>query len=195
MRRVVKNIGSEIVSNKLKYTKGSSANNRKIADILFVEQKKFCAYTDEFLSRSDAMDIEHFNPTFKGTSDDNYNNWFLVKHQWNREKASKWHQFQPVLHPTADDFEERIIYIEGDCFAKSEEDVEAKNLIALLNLDDLVLADNRKKYIARKADEMNAFGMDAYTFFSFLINDDPVRVLYLRAINESFNIDIWEMLL
>ena len=68
-----------------------------VAKILLDEQKKFCAYTDEYVSRTDAKDIEHFNPTLKGTPEDNYYNWFLVKHQWNKEKSYKWQEFQPIL--------------------------------------------------------------------------------------------------
>lgn len=86
MRRAIKYPDSKIVEKNLNYISGNSTNNKKIADLLFEEQKKFCAYTDEYISRTDAADIEHFNPTLKDTHDDNYNNWFLVKHQWNKEK-------------------------------------------------------------------------------------------------------------
>ncbi|HMR86944.1 MAG TPA: HNH endonuclease domain-containing protein [Saprospiraceae bacterium] len=86
MRRQVKSQNSEIQQKGLVYP-----NNRtQIANILFAEQKGFCAYTEEYIERTDAEDIEHFNPTLKGTDDDGYENWFLVKHQWNSEKSTKW---------------------------------------------------------------------------------------------------------
>lgn len=194
MRKAFKNPDSKIVTEKLNYVSGNSTNNKKIAEILFDEQKKFCAYTDEYISRTDAKDIEHFNPTLKGTAQDNYNNWFLVKHQWNKEKSYKWEEFQPILHPTANDFEDRIIYVSGDYIFKSDADVEAKNLISLLKLNDAGLADKRKKYISRKASEISAFGLDANTFFSVLINEDTCQVSYLRAIKEEFGIDIWAII-
>ncbi len=194
MRRAVKKPDSKVTTDRLSYISGNSANNKKIADILFDEQKHFCAYTDEYISRTDAKDIEHFNPTVKGTPQDNYDNWFLVKHQWNKEKSYKWNKYQPVLHPTADDFEERIIYESGDYFTKSELDMEAKNLISLLQLDDTGLADKRKRYIKRKREEIKLFGQGVFPFFSTLINDDTCQVSYLRAIKEEFGIDIWQML-
>lgn len=123
MRKAHKYPDSKIVTDKLRYVSGNSTNNKKIADILFEEQKKFCAYTDEYISRTDAKDIEHFNPTLKDNAQDDYHNWFLVKHQWNKEKSYKCNDFQPILHPTATDFEERIIYINGDYIAKSNSDV------------------------------------------------------------------------
>src|SRR4051812_24946400 len=105
MRRLFKNPNSKILKDNIKYISGNSEKNRVIAEILFEEQRKFCAYTDEFISRTDARDIEHFNPTLKDTEGDNYENWFLVKHQWNMEKSYKWKEYQPVLSPLAEDFE------------------------------------------------------------------------------------------
>ncbi len=194
MRRALKNVDSEIIKNRLKYITGNSSNNKRIADLLFVEQKKFCAYTDEYMGRTDARDVEHFDPTVKDTPDDGYYNWFLVKHQWNKEKSYKWKKYQPILHPTAEDFEERIVYADGDYIANSESDVEAANTISLLKLDDPALADERKRYIARKREEIKLFEQNENAFFSALIDVDPSRVSYLRAIKEEFGVDIWEML-
>ena len=57
-------------------------------------------------------------------------------------KSYKWKNYQPILHPTAEDFEERIIYLDGDYIAKSNEDIEAQNLISLLKLDDAIIKQN-----------------------------------------------------
>lgn len=195
MRKARKFPDSKILAGKLSYIPGNSANNKKIREILLEEQKQFCAYTDEYISRTDARDIEHFNPTLKGTPQDNYHNWFSVKNQWNKEKSYKWENLQPVLHPTAIDFEERVIYIDGDYIAGSDLDTEAINVIALLKLDDTALADNRKRYIKRKREEIKAFCQDATTFFTILVNADPCQVSYLRAIKEEFGVDIWQTLI
>lgn len=194
MKRAIKILDSKITLLNLRYISGNSYNNKRIASILFNEQSKFCAYTDEFLSRTDAKDIEHFNPTLKDTLQDGYNNWFLVKHQWNKEKSYKWDKYQPVLHPTANDFEERIIYVNGDYIANSEKDYEAINLIKLLKLDDAGLAEKRKKYIARKIEEMRIFDENPESFFSTLLKSDPCQVSYIRAIREEFGIDILHLL-
>lgn len=194
MRKVLKNPNSKILADGLMYVSGDSNNNKKIATVLLSEQKKICAYTDEYISRTDAKDIEHFDPTLKDTPQDNYNNWFLVKHQWNKEKSYKWENFQPILHPTSNDFEDRIIYINGDYIAKYEHDEEARNLVSLLKLDDAGLADKRKRYISRKLIEIKVFGQDAKTFFSILLTVDPGQISYLRAIKEEFEFDIWAAL-
>ncbi len=194
MKRIQKKPHSEILAKALKYIVNNSSNNKVISDILFKEQNGFCAYTEEYLGKADASDIEHFNPSLKGEMEDSYQNWFLVKHQPNKEKSAKWDKFQPVLHPTAENFEERIIYDGGDYRVNSTIDIEAKNLIQLLNLDNATLADERKRYINRKRNDMIAYGFDAKTFFQELIENNIETVRYLRAIDEEFNISIVEMI-
>lgn len=192
MRRVIKSDDSEVKKSNLGYIEGNSNNNLKISKILYKEQKGFCVYTEEYLGRADARDIEHFNPNLKGTAEDSYLNWFLVKHQWNSEKSTKW--FEEILLPTNENFETRIIYDNGDYRISDPNDLEAINLIKLIKLDDIILADERKKYIARKRNEITKFGISAKDFFTILIEDDIKQISYLRAIKEEFSIDIWNMI-
>ena len=194
MRRIIKDDNSEIISQNLKYIEVNSTNNSNISKLLFKEQKGFCAYTEEYMGRADARDIEHFNPNLKGTNADDYQNWYLVKHQWNSEKASKWNQFQPVLLPTNPDFNTKIVYDNGDYRVADSNDFESTNLVKLIKLDDLILADERKKYIRRKKDEIEKYGLFAKDFFEVLIKDNINQISYIRAIQEEFNIDIWNMI-
>lgn len=194
MRRVIKNDDSEVIKSNLGYIEGNSNNNLKISKILYKEQRGFCVYTEEYLGRADARDIEHFDPNLKGTDEDSYSNWFLVKHQWNKEKSSKWENYQPILHPTASDFNERIIYDSGDYRVSDSNDQEATNLIKLLKLDDIILADERKKYIQRKTKELSIYGVSAEDFFKILIEDDIKQISYIRAIQQEFKINIWNMI-
>lgn len=194
MRKVEKIGTSQIIEEDLKYIKGNSANNVKISKILYKEQKGFCAYTEEYIARADAKDIEHFNPTLKYTNEDSYKNWVLVKHQWNKEKSFKWAEYQPVLHITDESFEDRIVYDKGDYRSSRGDDIEAINLIKFLKLDDILLADERKKYLKRKKVEIETFGKSSKDFFQILIKDNIKQISYLRAIREEFNINIWEMI-
>ncbi len=191
MKRVVKNNNSRIVIDKLNYV--VNGNNTTLRDILFEEQKGFCAYTETFLGRSDKKDIDHFDPTLKGIAADNYNNWFLVKSQWNSEKSNKWLNFQPVLHPTAIDFENRIVYNNGDYTLSSPKDIEAKNLISLIKLDDPDLASERKNYIKRTKIEIKDYG-NAKEYFEFRLSIDINSIQFIRAIKEEFGIDILQIL-
>ena len=194
MRKIPKINTSQILKEHLNYIKENTSNNSKISKILYKEQKGFCAYTEEYMGRADAKDIEHFNPTLKGTKKDSYQNWFLVKHQWNKEKATKWAKYQPILNPTDTTFEDRVVYDQGDYRAKNLNDIEAHNLISLLKLDDVILADERKRYLKRKKEEIEKFGVNLRDFFQILIEYDIGQISYLRAITEEFEIDIWDML-
>jgi hypothetical protein len=53
MKRIIKNPLSEIVLNNLKYI--IKGNNSKLSKILLTEQKRFCAYTEEFIGINDAV--------------------------------------------------------------------------------------------------------------------------------------------
>ncbi|MFN8354322.1 MAG: hypothetical protein U0Y10_07750 [Spirosomataceae bacterium] len=187
MRRQIKKEDSIILQSNWQYpTHGS-----QIREILLHEQRNLCAYTETYLAgRTDTKDIEHFDPTLKNTEDDNYQNWFLVKHQWNSEKASKWTRFQPILHPTADDFEERVVYKDG-IYIHREHDKEAKNLIDLLQLNDKELVDERRGYIKARKKSITAKGQLAEVYFQNLLKDEPNRVYFIRAIEEEFGISLY----
>ena len=194
MKRIIKNPNSLIISENLKYGSG----NTRITDLLLKEQKNFCAYTEEYISFNDAKDIEHFNPNLKGTIEDGYNNWYMVKHLPNQRKSTSW--LEPILYPFDESFEERIIYNDGAYFAKPE-DIEANNLITLLDLNNLQKVSLRKRYIKRRKESLIERNIDfndsikVKSYFQKRIdNEIEDGVKYLRAIQEEFKINIWEMI-
>ncbi len=193
MRRATRLPKSAILSEQLQYLKDNSANNKKLAVILWHEQKGYCAYTDEYMSRTDARDVEHFNPTLKYTAQDSYENWLIIKHQWNKEKSAKWATYQPCLHPTAHDFEQRIFYNDGE-YVAAENDIAAQNLVKLLQLDDEGLSDKRKSFIKRKKKELANYLGTPEEYFQVLLKDDKYHVDYPRAIREEFGVDILELI-
>ncbi|CAM4056947.1 MULTISPECIES: hypothetical protein [Flavobacterium] len=188
MKRIIKNPNSKIIEDKIIYKKG---NNKKLASILLQEQKNFCAYTEEYIGNNDAVDIEHFNPNLKYKVEDSYQNWFMVKHKPNNLKRTNW--IEPILHPTDEKFEERLIYSDG-YFLHEPEDIETKNLIDLLNLNDEIFVKNRKKFIERRKDRINEKNMDSKTYFEEKVSKEIESIKYLRAIQEEFKIPIWEMI-
>jgi hypothetical protein len=188
MRRIIKNLDSTIIQKNLVYKKG---DNKELSSILLKEQKNFCAYTEEYIGINDAVDIEHFNPNLKYLDTDSYQNWFMVKHKPNNLKRMNW--IEPVLHPTEEDFEQKLIYFDG-YFLHNPEDIKTKNLIDLLNLNDEIFVKNRKKYIERRKDRIKEKNVSPRDYFQEKINSEIDSIKYLRAIQEEFNINIWEML-
>jgi hypothetical protein len=188
MKRIIKNPNSLIITSHLSYKK---SNNSELSKILLKEQKNFCAYTQEYIGVNDAVDIEHFNPNLKFTPNDSYHNWFMVKHKPNNLKRTNW--IEPILHPSSEDFEERLIYFDG-YFLHNPDDIEAKNLIDLLHLNEEIFVKNRKKYIERRRDRMKEKQLDPIEYFNEKVNSEIDSIKYLRAIQEEFGLNIWSMI-
>ena len=188
MRRINKPSSSIILQDVLTYKVGG--DNKKLANALRDEQHNICAYTETYLGRSDKKDIEHFDPTLKDTSGDSYQNWFLVKAQWNGEKASKWMDYQPILYPTDSEFEKRIIYFEGEYIAAAPEDEEAINLIHLLKLDDEGLAFERRCYLENLKETLDLSGKAAQQYIDDLIMMRPSLVYFIRALEEELQVKV-----
>lgn len=192
MRRNKKNPNSIILTKKINYKENSS--NKQLASLLHTEQHHLCAYTEEYISRTDKGDIEHFNPTLKGKPEDGYENWFLVKAQWNLEKGSspRWYKYQPIMHPTADDFESRILYNKGRYVLADPNDLEARNLRSYLKLDDEELAKKRVNYIRRLKNAIALSGLTNQEYVDWQISQVEERetIYYIRAIEEELNVKV-----
>lgn len=193
MKRVLKSPLSLIISNKITYN--SKGDNSKLGSLLLKEQKGFCAYTEHYIGFDDANDIEHFNPNLKDQLEDGYYNWYKVKHLPNQRKTNNW--IENILMPYSEDFESRVIYNEGEYFAKPNDD-EANNLIILLDLNNQKRVEDRKNYIRRRKESISdrklQTDIEIKNYFQDKIDNEINSICYLRAIQEEFNIDIWNMI-
>ena len=187
MRRIIKSDQSKIIERQVAYKTG---NNDELRQLLAEEQRSICAYTETYLASSDDAHIEHFNPTLKDKIEDSYTNWFLVKSLWNTKKSKKWANYQPVLHPTAKDLEQRILYFDGNYTAADPNDIEAQNLIKLLDLDNAKLADQRRRYVRSKKQQIINLNQPAQQFIDELIVDYPEGVYFIRALEEELDIKV-----
>lgn len=203
MKKIKKDLNnSKIIIDNLQYNCKKGANNSKLGNILLKEQKSFCAYSEEFINPiADADYIEHFNPNLKCTEYDSYSNWFKVKHKINFRKRLKELEFKKdnisfddIMHPCEIDFEKRLRYIVGEYRFEESPDTKVKNLIDFLELNMPEKIDKRRDFIARKRKELDKWGDDVEDFFKTLIIDDVTQIKYLRAIQEEFKIDIWQLM-
>ena len=201
MRKIVK--FKESIINSLQYNCKDGANNKGIGDPLLKEQKNFCAYSEEYIDpKSDANDIEHFNPDLKCKALDSYQNWFKVKRQINFNKRRKENEFKKnnisfenILHPCDPNFENKLQYVKGEFrFNEDPNDEAVTNLINLLELNLPEKIERRRAYINRKKKEIYSAGLSEYDFFEMLISDDVSSIKYLRTIQEEFEINIWEII-
>ncbi len=203
MKRIIKDYyNSKIITDALSYDCKKGANNSILGNLLLKEQKSFCAYSEEFIDPvSDSNDTEHFNPDLKCSNDDLYSNWFKVKNKVNFKKRLKELEFKKnnisfldILHPCEDEFEEKLIYIVGEYRFQESSDIKVKNLIDFLELNRPEKIEHRRDFIIRKRKELEKWGDTIEDFFKILIEDDIRQIKYLRAIQEEFKIDIWNMI-
>ena len=106
MKFLKKQSDSKIIKENLSYS--NSSDRKEIRELLIAEQYEFCAYSERFIKKTDSVDIEHFNPTHKGTHTDNYYNWYAVLNWMNTHKPKKINSYLPILEPHSEDLLDRI---------------------------------------------------------------------------------------
>ena len=191
MRRIKKIPDSPILIKKVRFRIG---NNKKLASLLHSEQNHLCAYTEEYITSTDKGDVDHFNPTLKNQTNDSYENWFLVKAQWNLKKGDirRWKKFQPLIHPTDESFTKRILYDKGRYIPADPNDTEARNVIQYLYLDDEELAKKRISYIRRLKNAIKLSGLTSQEYIDWQMSQEEDRetIYYIRAIEEELHVTV-----
>ncbi len=189
MKRINKYKDSKILTKKMQYP----ADRTKIREVLQTEQGGYCAYTEARIPASFSIDIEHFNPELKETKEDGYQNWFAVSHKWNLKKgnAVRWRKYQPILYPTAEDFEKRIVYdTRTASYIHEKQDIKAKNLIDFLDINNENLIKDRADKIKLLEDLFKE--TDKENFLEWLSTPKSKQDLveFRRAIETVFNIEL-----
>ena len=187
MRYLKKIADSLIVANGLNY-----ANVGERADIrneLVKEQLGFCAYSERFIKHSDSVDIEHFDPRKKNTTDDNYLNWYATLHWLNSHKPNIIDPFLPILTPYTSDLNSRIKFENGLFTTVNQQDVEAQNLIDFLGVNKFEVSTDRNKHINRIKSLKKLCGTDDQLFIQKMVEDQD-NLSFATAIEYTFNIDV-----
>ena len=194
MKYLKKTETSEILKQNLRYKSGNTENNRRIRELLVIEQNGYCAYTEKKLTGLDSVEVEHFNPVKK--NEDDYYNYYSVIRRANQLKTRTENQtefqgasfFESRFFQSQNGFEERIAFIPDDLKyeARSPDDKEAKQLINYLNLNDVDLITERRNQIIM----LNDFcGDDSGTLKAYL-KKHPERASFPTAIEAAFNITL-----
>ena len=183
MRYLRKSDNSEVSAKNWQYPKDSE----KISAELRNEQIGFCAYSERYMRRTDAVDVEHFDPRLKNTENDNYWNWYAVLSWMNRRKPRNIEPFEPILQPYSEDVSQRIRYRNGQFLAVDPSDEQADNLIKYLGWNSPELAADRRKHVKRTRIVQQTFGDNQAAFHNFLISD-PDNLSFFSALNVEFGL-------
>lgn len=195
MKRIIKSTESLIIAEGYEYGR----NAHEILEQLKFEQGCYCAYTEERTIGTFSCEVEHFNPTLKNTVSDSYYNWFSASTLLNRNKdvqqkknsPTRWALHQPIMLPTAEDLETRLIYDDGYYIESNPEDQDAIHLRDYLCLNDFGLPACRINHIAVLNDILESFDGDTGKFQEFLEKHSNTHLTqYRTAIKTVFNIEI-----
>lgn len=184
MEFLEKKEGSEIKERGLQYAIPS--NRKSIKEILLEEQKGFCAYSERYVQHTDQADIEHFDGRLKDTTNDGYENWYVVLSWMNSHKPKKIEPFLPILLPFNPLLKSRIRYDGGQFVEVSKDDLEAKRLVEYLGFNKYELVQDRNKHVGRL---QMLQGLLAPSEFDELLRKDNFYLSYASALKVELGID------
>lgn len=185
MKYLGKTADSTVIQEGWTYAK--QGDRPKIRSELLNEQSGFCAYTERYVTPVDAVEIEHFDDRLKGTSDDDYWNWYAV-HRWINLKKPKIDALLPILSPYDESVQNRIQYKGGIFVTVEENDQEAKNLITLLGVNDPSLVEYRAKSLARVKSYRDLFETES-EFVEFLTSD-PENLSFISMLEAELELNL-----
>ncbi|WP_413666275.1 hypothetical protein ACEN9X_17055 [Mucilaginibacter sp. Mucisp86] len=190
MRYFRKENTSAIVSGNLSYENVSDRN--KIRKALIKEQSGFCAYSERYIKHTDSVDIEHFDPREKNTTNDGYYNWYATLHWLNSHKPKFIEPFLPILIPYDIDIKDRIKYEDGIFVPLNADDIEAQNLIDFLGVNKAEVYSDRAKHINRIR-TLKALCADNDLFLRKMIEDQD-NLSFATALESVFELDVDDLI-
>ena len=197
MRFLAKSERSTILTEGLVYRK---RDNRRLRELLLAEQRQYCAYTEQRLQQTDSVDVEHFDPRLKNTTDDDYWNYYAVLHHANQRKRRKERRYVDVdaaffasrfLQEPAETFAMRVGYVAEDGVYEETRrgDTEAAEFIDYLGFNDPELHEVRSKHVARLRDLFRDadWGANQQTRW---FRDHSEETSFVTAIEETLGVEI-----
>ncbi len=184
MKFFKKNPNSEILKRGLTYKK---SNNSELRKLLVKEQFNFCAYTEKYITLTDSVEIEHFNPSIK--DNDNYYNYYAVIRWANLYKKDEKYKNAAFFSSLffQHEFERRIRYVPDDFVYEEIDptDHEARSFIDFIGLRHPDVAEERKKHMERLE---SRFDSKSHMLSHFTKCRDDLS--YITAIEAHFGIDL-----
>lgn len=202
MKFLPKRTTSAVLTQSLRYKKGQTTNNRNLLDLLLAEQKGFCAYTEEVLLENTLCpEVEHFNANLK--YNDNYYNYYVVSSYINQQKAKKDKKgtykealfFESLFFHSSDVLLNRIKYEDGIFQERALGDMEAKQFIDYVGLNDPIVKKKRDNTVRRLKNTIASFTkQQMVSYFKQEILQEKEAISFITAIEHEFNIDLSDII-
>lgn len=142
---------SEIKKSGLIYRRNNAANNNRLKELLLLEQKNYCAYTEKYITSLDSSEVEHFDSS-KKYKDDYYNYYAVIRSANLFKKDEKYREakfFSTRFFQNPESLNQRIKYEDGVFYVVTTSDNEAAEFIDFIGLNHPRLYQERSNYIKR----------------------------------------------
>lgn len=186
MKFAAKKTHSEFLVRKLRYSQ--SRDRAGIREILFREQRGYCAYSEVYLYEADGKDIEHFLSQAEHPNlQDDYTNLYLVDKLVHSHKKKKLDKNIDILHPK--DVVNQIQYNPTTYICEAlDNDAATNNLIEYLQLNNESLVRRREHEVGRIALLRNFLSSDELVEYMQNIED---KHSFLSQLESSFGIELF----
>ncbi|MBP9886133.1 MAG: hypothetical protein KBF93_07535 [Leptospiraceae bacterium] len=193
MKFLSKKTNSNISSQGLTYQDNRSANNKKLLNELISEQKNFCAYTEKYLKPLDSPEVEHFNSKIK--YQDDYYNYYAVLRAANLYKQDEKYPnasfFKNLFFQSEDELKKRIVYSDGIYQEVNPQDIEAKEFIDFLGLNDNRLYTERARHVHRIKHLVSNYSKEEILDFLKRYKEE---LSFITALEVELNIDLTQLI-
>lgn len=195
MKFLGKNPDSDILANGLTYQENRGVNNKRIHDLLLLEQKNFCAYTEKYVQGLDSTEVEHFNSSKKYADD--YYNYYTVLRKANEYKIKKdilyrdASFFRNLFFQNVEEFDRRIQYVEGIYEEIVDNDTEARDFIDFLGFNEHPLFEERKNHIDKLKEIFENTGWDNQRRIEHF-RRHPNDLSFITAVEHEFGLNLAE---
>ncbi len=195
MKFLIKDPNSNILSKGLIYKENNSKNNLKLKSELIKEQNNFCAYTEKYIQKLDATEVEHFNSALK--FNDNYYNYYAVLRVANLYKKDSVYKnatfFNSLFFQSAKQFEKRIKFVDNTYIEIDENDKESKEFIDFLGFNHERLYTDRRKHMKRLKRNFEDANYSKNQIINYL-KEHKEDLSFITAIENEFEIDLTNLI-
>lgn len=161
----------------------------KARGVLIHLQKGFCAYSERYLKPLDSVEVEHFDPSKKGTPEDGFKNWHAVIRWMNAHKYRLIDRFKPL--PDLESWKPDRVRYEHGLFVCDDGDLETRNLIDFLSVNRQEVFEERSNHIARLRGIQHKFGDDVLIE---ILSESPEDLSFPTAIEAELGIPAFDLI-
>jgi hypothetical protein len=190
MKFLSKKSDSKILKKGIVYKMGG--DNTKLRKFLIEEQYNYCAYTEKYLHPLEQVDVEHFDSSKKGTTEDDYYNYYAVITTANKYKKDVKYRgasfFQNKFYQNAPELNRRIGFGNNIFYELDDNDTEARDFIDFLGLNHPKLSSERSNHVQRMKDHFSAATFTQGQIINYF-EKYKSELSFISALNVEFGFD------